>query len=318
MNEHTKLEQAPRPLPGLPPGKPGLGAVHLAVTDRDRALSFYRDVLGLEPVDPTEHTLRMAAGGRVLVVLHPGALGPVTSRCTGLYHFAIHVQTDEEFARVLARLFALRWPHSPTDHTMSKATYLSDPDGNGVEVTLETPERLGRLIVTDEDYVVIDSAGVRRSGRDPVDLDEAFAHLPAEPDLGRPMPAGTTVGHIHLHVNDLDATMRFYSEGLGLDAWAFARGLGMADTTVDGWLPHLVAFNVWNGVQAPRPPRGTAGLRWYTFALPTPADREAAATRLEAQGVHVERSADRMRVHDPSGNAIALTIRRGRDAPEAT
>lgn len=305
-----------RPLPGLPAGKPGLGAVHLAVTNRERALAFWTGVLGLELLDPDAHELHLGAGGRELVVLHPDVGGVVARRRTGLYHLAIHVQTDEDFARVLARLFTQRWPNSPTDHTFTKTTYLDDPDGNGIEIALETPERVGRLVYSDADYGVIDSDGVRRSGRDPLDLEDVFKHLPEQRDLDRPMPAGTTIGHVHLHVGDLDDAMRFYSEGLGLQRHMFARGIGMADTTVDGWTPHLIAFNVWNGANAPRPPADTAGLRWFTFGFPTAEDRDAAITRLEAQGVAIRRddATGEIRVLDPSGNELLLTVRQGRDA----
>lgn len=303
-----------RPLPGTRPGLTGLGAVHLAVTDRQRALVFWRDVLGLELLDPDAHELRLGAGGKELVVLHPGASGPVAARRTGLYHLALHVQSDLEFARVLGRLFAYRWPNAPTDHTFTKTTYLDDPDGNGIEIALETPERVGRLDYSDRDYAVIDAQGVRRSGRDPLDLDEVFAHLPEQPDLRAPMPAGTTVGHVHVHVTDLDAAMRFYRDGLGLDENMFARGIGMADTTVDGWLPHLIAFNVWHGRDAQAPPPGTAGLRHFTVGLPSADARDAAVERLRGMGVAAEETPLGVRVADPSGNAMVLTVRDGRDA----
>jgi catechol 2,3-dioxygenase len=315
-NPTTTGTRPERPLPGLPPGRPGLGAVHLAVTDRERALAFWRDVLGLELLDPDAYELRMGAGGRELVVLHPGVGGIVARRRTGLYHLAIHVQTDEEFARVMARLFTIRWPNSPTDHTFTKTTYLDDPDGNGIEIALETPERASRLDYSDRDYAVIDADGVRRSGRDPLDMAEVFGHLPEDRRLDQPMPAGTVIGHVHLHENDLDDAMAFYAEGLGLDRHMFARGIGMADVTVDGWTPHLIAFNVWNGPNAPRPPADTAGLRWFTFGFPTAGDRDAAIARLEAQGRTVRRDAasGEVRVLDPSGNELLLTVREGRDA----
>ncbi|WP_157260976.1 VOC family protein [Patulibacter minatonensis] len=300
-----------RPLPGLPPGRPALGPVHLAVTDRERALAWWTRVLGLELLDHDAYELRLGAGGRELVVLHPGAGGIVARRRTGLYHLAIHVRTDEDFARVLARIFTARWPNSPTDHTFTKTTYLDDPDGNGIEIALETPERVGRLVYTDDDYGVVDAQGVRRSGRDPLDLEEVFAHLPEERRLDEPMPAGTTIGHVHLHVNDLDASMAFYAEGLGLDRHMFARGIGMADVTVDGWTPHLIAFNVWNGPDAPRPPADTAGLRFVTFAFASAAERATGVARLERQGHAVRRDAatGEVRVLDPSGNELLLVVR---------
>ena len=140
-----------------------------------------------------------ASGGRALVVLHPGAAGPVVPRRTGLYHVALHVPTRQELARVIGRLFTLRYPNSPTDHLVSETTYLSDPDGNGVELTLETPERgeflpepIGQMMARTKD-------GELRSGRDPVDLDSLFGELRPGDDLSAPLVTDR-VHHVHLHV----------------------------------------------------------------------------------------------------------------------
>src|SRR5436309_15215053 len=108
-----------------------MGAVEIAVTDADRALSFYRDYVGLTPIESAEPELRMGAHGRELVVLQPGAERPVVPRTSGLYHLAIVVPDRRELARVVGRLARLRWDQYPTDHVMTKANYLWDPDGNG-------------------------------------------------------------------------------------------------------------------------------------------------------------------------------------------
>src|SRR5258708_4119799 len=110
----------------------GMGAVDLAVTDADRALRFYRDYVGLTPVPGAGPEVHMAAAGRELLVLHPGAERPVVPRTSGLYHFAIVVPNRRELARVIGRLARLQWDQYPTDHVMTKANYLWDPDGNGI------------------------------------------------------------------------------------------------------------------------------------------------------------------------------------------
>ena len=102
----------------------GMGAVDLAVTDADRALRFYSDYIGLTPRPGDGPEIRMAAAGRELLVLHPGAERPVVPRTSGLYHFAIVVPDRRELARVIGRLARLQWDQYPTDHVMTKANYL--------------------------------------------------------------------------------------------------------------------------------------------------------------------------------------------------
>jgi len=110
----------------------GMGAVELSVTDGDRARRFYRDYVGLTPLVADGSEIRLGVDGRDLVILHPGAARPVVGRTSGLYHLAILVPDRRELARVIARLARLGWDQYPTDHVMTKANYLWDPDGNRV------------------------------------------------------------------------------------------------------------------------------------------------------------------------------------------
>lgn len=111
----------------------GMGAVEVAVTDGDRALRFYRDYVGLTPLPSEGPEVRLGVGDRPLVVLYPGAERPVVAHTSGLYHLAIVVPDRRELARVIARLARLQWNQYPTDHVMTKANYLWDPDGNECE-----------------------------------------------------------------------------------------------------------------------------------------------------------------------------------------
>jgi catechol 2,3-dioxygenase len=279
------------------------GPVHLDVVDTERSLAFWRDLVGLQQVENGDG-LRLGADGEPLLVLHEGATSPVRRGHTGLYHLAVHLPTEREFARVLARLIAARHPIAPTDHVMSKAVYLDDPDGIGLELTLETPERM-RVWEIDESGVprVIDAQGRVRSGRDPLDLGEVLAALDDD-DITRPMPAGTIVGHVHLHVNELEAANRFYRDGIGFLQHAYSARIGMADLHAGGRFPHRLAVNVWQGVGAPPPPPGTAGLRHFTIRYASPGRLDEAIGRLpEAE------SGDGGRlVRDPAGNAVLLSV----------
>src|SRR5256886_1737951 len=191
--------------------KTGVGAVELAVTDGDRALRFYRDYVGLEPLDSEGPEIRLGAAGRELVVLYPDAERPVVARTSGLYHLAIVVPDRRELARVIARLGRLGWEQSPTDHVMTKADYLWDPDGNGIEIYTESPED-GTMGFGNGTFVAYGKDGKPRSGRDPIDLEELFSHLREGDRLEVPMPEATKMGHVPLHVADVDAALRFYHD----------------------------------------------------------------------------------------------------------
>jgi catechol 2,3-dioxygenase len=276
------------------------GAVHLDVTDAEQSLAFWRDRVGLQFQGVHDRALHLGTDEQTLLVLHPVATSSARRGHAGLYHLAIHLPTEAEFARVLARLFARRTFMSPTDHVFSKAIYLDDPDGIGLEFTLETPERLRSVRMTPQGPEVIDSAGRKRSGRDPLDVRELLTHLPDQ-DLDRPLPAGTTIGHVHLHVGDIDAGHRFYRDTLGfLDANDFGSGV---DFHADGTFKHRMAINVWQGVGVTQPPAGTAGLRHFAIRYDSTERLEAVLGRVGDVAPHPEGHL----VHDPAGNAIVLT-----------
>jgi catechol 2,3-dioxygenase len=278
------------------------GPVHLDIVDRERSLQFWRDVVGLRLRHDTDSALELGTERETLLVLHPGAASPVPHRRTGLYHLAIHLPNEPEFARVLGRLIMRRWPIAPTDHVMSKAIYLNDPDGIGLELTLETPERQRSMRVVGSTMEVIDVQGRLRSGRDPLDVEEVLAQL-SDRDFERPMPDGTKVGHVHLHVSDLDAALRFYRDALGFLEHMNAPQFGMADLHAGGRFEHRMAINVWQGRGAPPPPPGAAGLRYFTIRFDSP-DRLAGVMRRIGDA---STDADGYRVRDPSGNQVVLT-----------
>ena len=147
-----------------------LGPVHIAVTDRARALAIWQDVVGLDLIAETGNALSLGAGGKPLIVLETGATGPVVPRTIGLYHVAIHVPARADLAQMAVRALQRNIRISPTDHLVSEAIYLWDHDGNGIEITFETPWR-GTLGDPEkgETYAVT-AAGKPHSGRDPIDM----------------------------------------------------------------------------------------------------------------------------------------------------
>ena len=259
------------------------GAVHLDVLDLDRSLAFWRDLIGLTELDRAADEVRLGVDGRPLIVLHPGAeRRPLRGRA-GLYHVAIHLPNEQEFARVLARVAAAGVPQAPTDHIFSKATYLGDPDGIQLELTLETPERAGEITVGPGSVTIRDSDGRVRGMTEALDVRDVLSHL-QDRKLDRPLPSGTTVGHLHLHVGDLEATRRFYTDMMGFQAHTFVPAMGFADLSAGGRFPHRFAFNVWQGEGAPPTPAGTAGLRFFELIVDL-GERAGTRARLDDGGI---------------------------------
>jgi len=281
-----------------------MGEVHLNVTDVEHALRFWRYLIGLAVLSEHDNIVSLGAGDRTLLVLHPGAQRPVQRGHAGLYHVAVHLPTESEFARVLARLIVARHPISPTDHIMSKAIYLHDPDRIMLELTLETPERV-RKYGWDEaggEPEIIDSDGRRRGGTEALDVEQVLATL-TDRDFEKPLPAGTKIGHVHLHVGNLADAARFYRDDLGFIENTNIPFFQMADLYAGGTFPHRIALNTWQGEGAQQAPAGTAGMRHFEIRY----DSAQRLDRIANALADVEQRPDGHLTHDPAGNAVLLT-----------
>ena len=281
-----------------------LGPIRLAVTDKERALAIWRDVVGLDVMFEGDESVSLGVDNKVLVLLELGATQPVVQGTTGLYHVAIHVPTRVALAQLLVRALQRRVRVSPTDHLVSEAIYLWDVDGNGIEITFETPWR-GRIGKADEGFYVRTNDGSPHSGREPIDVDGLLAELGENPVIPPRMPAGTRIGHVHVHVNDLEQAMRFYRDGLGFGGLFIMRQFGMGDVGLD-YMPHTIAFNIWQGAGAKPGPADAAGLRWFTINVPDHKALGEIRDRLNDLRVEATDAADGLRVRDPSGNLIKI------------
>jgi catechol 2,3-dioxygenase len=286
----------------------GVGTVHLGVTDGAQALAFYRDVVGLSLLSDSGEEIRMGSGGRELVVLHPGADRPVVQHRTGLYHLALVLPSRRELARVIARLMARRYPNSPTDHVMTKSDYLWDLDGNGIEIYAESPED-GVFGFADGQFMARDASGRLRSGRDPIDLEALFGELEAGDRFTDPLPEETRMGHVHLHVRNVDEAVAFYHGLIGFDVMGVADRWGAAFVSAGGYHHHL-GLNTWAGEGAPPAPPTAAGLRHYTIELPDETALGTVVGRLTGAGVAVSGEGRDQVLSDPSGNRVHLAVRR--------
>jgi catechol 2,3-dioxygenase len=182
---------------------------------------------------------------------------------------------------------------------VSEAVYLWDLDGNGIELTFETPWR-GVFKSDGDDFYALTTDGRRHSGRDAIDVRGLLAELNETDDLNAPMPAGTRIGHVHLHVADLQKAADFYGDsGVGFQALMFNRRVRMGDAGL-GYQPHAIAFNTWAGVGAPQAPPDSAGLRHFALELPAESDLAALRARLGA----VSDIPGGFETRDPAGNLM--------------
>jgi catechol 2,3-dioxygenase len=277
-----------------------LGVVSLTVSDLPRARAFYEDALGLVARARADgQTTLSDAGGHELVALHEDRDAPPFDRSgNGLFHLALLVPDRRELARSLVRIGSARWPLTgASDHLVSEALYLRDPDGNGIEVYRDRPRAQWQT----------DARGSLRMATLPLDLDDVLADLDGVGGDTRPVAAGTRIGHVHLQVGDLDPAERFYCGVLGFDATA--RGYPGALFASAGGYHHHVGLNTWQSLGAPTLSPGGIGLRSFEIVLPGAEALEHVLGRLRAAGVAAEPidgDAARLLVRDPFGITIVL------------
>jgi catechol 2,3-dioxygenase len=277
------------------PAATRLGPVELTVVDLERAVGFYTEAIGLSVQRRGGERAALGDGGEDLLVLVEDRAARRGGRHAGLYHVALLYPSREELARAAVRLATVRTPiQGASDHVTHEAIYLADPDGNGLELAADRPR--GR-------WPDIGDPSLFAGGPQRLDLDGLVALVADEPPAPRAQ-AGLQVGHVHLHVADTAAALRFYTEVIGFDT-VIDLSPTVAFVSAGGY-HHHVAFNTWRGRGVPPAPAGTVGLRHWTVYLPSEADVRAVRERAEHAGVaYEERGADLL-VRDPSGNAVLI------------
>ncbi|HUO74026.1 MAG TPA: VOC family protein [Solirubrobacteraceae bacterium] len=280
------------------------GPVQLNVVDRDRSVAWWRDVAGLQVLEEHDGSVQLGAGGETLVVLRGDAVSPVRRGYSGLYHLAIYPPSEAELARALARVRQSHELMGATDHAVAKSIYVNDPDGIGLEIAIETPERVRsvRWAETETEPEIVDAQGRWRGGVEPLDVELLLRAL-TDDDFARPLPPGTKVGHVNLHVPDLSEAYSFYRDRLGFLQSNYAPLVGFGDLSAGIPLTHRIAVNTWQGEGAPPRPAGTAGMDHFTLRFDSRQRLEQVLARLEG----VERQGDGYLAHDPAGNAMLLS-----------
>jgi catechol 2,3-dioxygenase len=271
-----------------------VGRVRLQVSDLERSLAYYRDVLGLRTLEQSPDRAVLGAEGddRPLVELveRLGVSAVPRRGRLGLYHFAILLPDRAALGRFLGHLALTGARAGMSDHFVSEALYLQDPDNLGIEVYADRPRSAWRhegrqLAMATEP---LDAQSVIQAGR-------------GAPWTG--MPRGTTIGHVHLHVGDIDQAGAFYHNALGLDkvVWSYPGALFLSA----GGYHHHLGTNTW-AAGAPAAGENDARLLDWELVVPHADDADAAARSVEAAGYGAARDANRWRLVDPWGTTLRL------------
>jgi catechol 2,3-dioxygenase len=268
-----------------------LGAVHLAVADLDRAVAWYQRSLGLRVHSHDIGAAELGDGVETVVVLHEDPQARRAGRHAGLYHYALLYPTREELARAAVRLASTRTPiQGASDHRTHEAIYLPDADGNGIELAWDRDR---------EQWPA--GLGYDR-GPGPLDFDSLLNTVAGEQPRDF-VGEGLSMGHLHLHVGDIERALGLYRDILGFEVQA---NLGSAAFVSAGGYHHHLGVNVWNGHGVDGPPPHTVGLRRWTVQLPTDGDVAQLRERVEAAGLAAKPVDGGFEVRDPWGTALAV------------
>ncbi len=264
------------------------------MADLDRSIRFYQDVIGLQLTAQDGDTATLGVEGTALLALRavPGA-APVPQRATGLFHVAILLPTAADLGRALQRMIAAGIPVGQGDHLVSEALYLSDPDGNGIEVYRDRPRGTWRW------------QNVRvQMATDPVDLAALIAAAERE-GTAAAAPSGTTIGHVHLKVADIGEARSFFVDVLGFSVTAEWPGAFFVSA---GGYHHHFGLNTWQSRGAGPAPASTAGLVSYSIVLPDAAALERVVGRLNTGGIDYTRDGGNVLLRDPWNNQVVLAV----------
>lgn len=272
-----------------------MGQVALTVSDLERSLDYYQNRIGLTVLDKSSEHASLGVPGRALLWLQaqPGAKPFPGRGHSGLYHYAILLPSRQELGVTLRHLVETKTPVSgASDHGVSEALYLNDPDGHGIEiyrdrVRAEWPRRAdGELAMVSDP---LDAQGIVAAG-------EGIAW--------HPMPAETVMGHVHLHVSQLGKAQEFYVNQVGFDL--IQNYGGQASFVSAGGYHHHLGMNVWAGVGVPPAPSDMARLLWYEIVLPDEDALNSTLEQLRASGAAVEKHDAGWLVRDPAQNGAVL------------
>src|SRR5215211_3720205 len=283
-----------------------IGHVSLTVANLENQIAFYQQVLGFQLHWREGNKGGLGAGEADLLRLTEEPNLRKYRGVTGLYHFAVLFPNRRELARALARLIVLKYPNYPTDHIMTKTTYLDDPEGNGIELYAESPED-GTWTLANGVYETRRADGSWSDGREPLDVNALLSHLKEDDRLDAPIAPETRMGHIHLHVRNIEEAVDFYHGILGFDVMGVAKAFRMAFVSAGGY-HHHIGLNTWQGEGAAAPPADALGLRHFAVELPDQNALDEVVARIENAGIPANQTEDGLLFYDPSQNGVVLRV----------
>lgn len=290
------MDQPPYGVPsqaGRLPAATHVGAVHLQVSDLERAIGYYRQILGMHVLDQGSDSALLGVpgpGGSLIRLYQKRGIAPAPHGGRfGLFHFAILLPDRAAFGRFAAHVLGMGVRAGMADHAVSEALYLTDPDGLGIEVYADRPR--GTWTHRERELVMVTEH-----------LDIAAILAAGEGGTWEGAPIGTVIGHMHLHVGGLGEAEAFYHAALGFDktVWSYPGALFMSA----GGYHHHLAVNVWSA--GPSAGADEARLLEWEMIVPTRADADAAARRLRAAGYTADETSDGWRTADSWGTRLHI------------
>ncbi|WP_108671686.1 VOC family protein [Peribacillus acanthi] len=272
-----------------------IDSISLKVVDLNRSIQFYEGVLGFQVLDRGDGKAILGINQTpFLYINQPDGIKPKEARRTGLYHFAILLPNRIQLGSFLNHM--INSGHSlqgASDHLVSEAIYLADPDGNGIEVYADRPSDTWKWNNGEVEMASI-----------PLDVQNLLAVSQGKAWVG--MPNGTTIGHIHLHVKELNESEKFYTNGLDFDV--VTRYGGQALFISYNQYHHHIGLNTWNGVGAPEPSENSVGMVHYTIKFRDAEKLSKIIEQLNLLGALIVREGENWKTIDPSGNQIVLSV----------
>lgn len=272
-----------------------IGSANFIVADLQRALDFYAGSLGFHEIGREGDTAILSADHKTphILLTENREAHAKPRQSTGLYHVAIRYPTRTALARAFQRLIAVRYQFGGfSDHAVSEALYLSDPDGNGLEMYTDRPRDQWPR-----------TNGVIAMVSEALDVDDLLDQAALDSSPWEATDVGTDIGHVHLHVSNLNTAKHFYVDLLGLELAVDWSQNGALFVAAGGYHHHL-GLNTWAG-RIP-PPANSVGLRTFQLVISDGQALEEAAARIEAAGFTVEPQTNGIRVYDTDKNAVDL------------
>jgi catechol 2,3-dioxygenase len=268
-----------------------IGHLTLAVKNLEAQREFYLNVIGLTELDRQDHYVELGIRGKLLLSLEHHSGGKQHPRSPGLFHLAIRLPGSQELGQWLKHLLESQYPlRGAGDHLVSEALYITDPEGNDIEIYYDHPQDHWEY---DEDGIKMDTLAV--------DLESLLSQAADTPFSG--LTLGTLLGHIHLRVNDVKRAVEFYQDRIGFQLMALWPGAGFLSA---GGYHHHIGVNMWNSRGAQPAPADSLGLVSYIIFLPKLKSLEHLLNHLNTLNQKVEKQKEGWVLSDPSHNKIVL------------